>query len=97
MQVSITPVSVKAIDGYKIWIKFSDGNEGEIDLSRFAGDGVFKDWEDRSHFESVSIAPSGFISWGDEIDLCPEGLYSELTGKTWHELTESAEAVSTRA
>ncbi len=97
MQIPIDPVSVRALDGYKIWIKFSDGNEGEIDLTRFAGDGVFKDWEDRSRFENVSISPSGFISWGNEIDLCPESLYSELTGKTWHQLVESVEVVPTRA
>ena len=29
----LKPVSVEARDGYKIWLSFSDGVEGEIDVS----------------------------------------------------------------
>ena len=36
--MDLTPVSVKALDGFKIWIEFNDGVSGEIYrvlLSRF--------------------------------------------------------------
>ena len=54
----IKPVDVAALDGYKIWIKFEDGAEGKLDLSRHAGRGVFKAWENRAFFESVRLSPT---------------------------------------
>ena len=32
------------------------------------------------------IAATGAIAWGDEIDLCPESLYIDLTGKSVEEV-----------
>ncbi len=34
------PIAIKALSNYKIWIKYSDGVEGEVNLSYFAGKGV---------------------------------------------------------
>jgi hypothetical protein len=62
-------------------LRYDDGIAGEIDLSGMAGDGVFAAWADAAVFENVSIGPHGEISWSDEIDLCPDALYLELTGK----------------
>ena len=38
------PIDVKALPGYKIWVRFADGTEGEADLSHLAGRGVFALW-----------------------------------------------------
>ena len=56
----IKPVSVKALEGYCFWVKFSDGVEGEVDLSslRKRG-GFFRSWDDRSNFEDTRISDSG--------------------------------------
>ena len=78
----IRPVEVRALPKYKIWIKYSDGNQGEVDLSEFVGRGVFKLWEDYSFFQKVSLGSSGEIIWNDQIDLCPDSIYMKLTGKT---------------
>ena len=86
------PISVEARNGYKIWIKYADGKEGEIDLAHLTGDGVFKAWEDRSLFESVWITPYRSIMWGtesDEVEMCADALYLELTGKTIDEVKRS--------
>ena len=40
------PVQVKALQGYKLWVKFSDGVEGEVNLSHLVGKGVFSKWND---------------------------------------------------
>ena len=85
----MTPIEVKALDGYRIWIKFEDGTEGELDLSHHAGKGVFKAWEDREFFEAVEVSDYFAISWPGEIDLCPDALYMDLTGKSWDELVAS--------
>ena len=55
----IQPVEVKPLPGYRIWIKYEDGESGEIDLSHLAGKGVFKAWDEPGHFERVHIDPYG--------------------------------------
>ena len=84
----IKPVDVAALDGYKIWIKFEDGAEGKLDLSRHAGRGVFKAWENREFFENVRITSYHAVCWGKDLDMCPDALYMELTGKNLDELLE---------
>ncbi|MGH9782831.1 MAG: DUF2442 domain-containing protein [Terriglobia bacterium] len=73
---------VKAVQGYRLWLRYEDGAEGEVDLSDLAGRGVFAAWNDRRFFESVRIDEGGALAWGDSLDLCPDALYLRLTGKT---------------
>ena len=75
------PVEVKPLPAYRIWIKYDDGESGEIDLSHLAGKGVFKAWDEPEHFDRVHIDPYGGIAWDDNIDMCRYALYMELTGK----------------
>jgi hypothetical protein len=75
------PVEVKALSDYRIWIRFADGVEGEVDLSHLAGRGVFSSWRDEAVFQQVHIGPGGEIAWSEEIDLCPDSIYMKLTGK----------------
>ena len=75
-------LEVKARDGYRIWIRFDDGCVGEIDLSDLAGDGVFQAWCEQEFFRRVHVARHGTVAWSDEIELCPDSLYMELTGKS---------------
>lgn len=73
-------VEVKAMEGRKVWIKFSDGVQGTVDLSHLAGKGVFSAWEDIAFFNSVFIDPATHtIAWDGGIDLCPDKLYAVLT------------------
>ena len=80
------PILVKALPDYRIYIRFSDGAEGEVDLSDLAGQGVFQSWKDPGAFEAVRIGPGRQVQWGDEIELCPDALYLRLTGKTPEEV-----------
>ena len=65
----------------RIWIRFDDGAEGEIDLSNLAGKGVFRRWEDRAEFQKVFMDPSmRAVAWSGDIDLCADALYQDLTG-----------------
>ena len=87
--MELTPISVKALDGFKIRIEFNDGVSGEIDLSRFAEQIWFEPWKDRDVFESVRIIPYEAVVWGSDDDtdmgLCVDALYLELTGKRMRE------------
>ena len=82
----IRPVAVKSRDGYRIWLRYSDGEEGEVDLSHLVGKGVFKVWNDAVYFECVHLTDYDAIAWDDDIELCPDALYLELTGKSLAEL-----------
>lgn len=75
------PIEVKALKSYRLFIKFSDGVEGEVDLSDFVGRGVFKLWKDYSKFEQVHIGSSGEIAWDDQIDMDSVNMYLKITGK----------------
>ena len=70
---------------------------GEIDLSHLVGRGVFSAWNERACFETVRIAPTGAIGWGDEIELCPDALYMQLTGKTVEEVMPTTRVLAADA
>ncbi len=75
------PIEVEARSAYRIWIRYQDGSEGEVDLSNLAGRGVFKLWDDDVAFENVRIADDGAIRWSDDVELCPDATYMKLTGE----------------
>ena len=82
----VRPVLVRSLPNYRIYLEFSDGTKGEIDLSDLAGKEVFEAWRDESFFQKVHIGDHREIKWNDEIELCPDSLYLKLTGKTPEEL-----------
>ena len=77
----IRPVEVRAVAPYRIWLRFQDGTEGEVDLSHLAGRGVFSAWEQEGVFAKVKLGSHGQVEWPGELDLCPDALYLTLTGK----------------
>ena len=91
------PVAVEPREGFRIWIEFQDGEKGEVDLSDLAGRGIFKAWKERSFFESVKINSYYEVAWGDEIDLCPDALYMQLTGKPVEEVMPGLAVAKTNA
>ena len=76
------PVEVKACERFRIWLRYDDGTEGEVDLSDVAGRGVFAAWNDPGFFDEVRLGVHGAIEWGTEIDICPDAMYLRLTGKS---------------
>jgi len=77
---------VKVLSNYRIWLKYSDGTEGTVNLSYLVGKGVFSLWNNYEEFKKVSIGTSGELVWGTEVDLCPDALYMQITGKKPEEL-----------
>ena len=73
--------SAKALSNYKIWIQYSDGIEGEVDLSHLVGKGVFSAWKDANVFQNFRVENGRSIHWTDDIDLCADALYLEITEK----------------
>lgn len=77
----ITDIEVR--EGYRIRIEFEDGIDGVVDLSDLVGKGVFERWTDYAEFERATVDDeTGTITWPGGIDLCPDSLYEEITGKS---------------
>ena len=86
MEEMIRPVKVQARPKYRVYLEFSDGTSGEVDLSHLLGKGVFKAWDDYSFFEQVRIGDHREIKWDNDVELCPDSLYLKLSGKSPQEL-----------
>jgi len=80
--------AVKVLTGYRLELTFDDGVIGAVDLSDLVGKGVFAGWLDRKAFETVRIGSAGELVWDDQVDLCPDALYLEVTGKNPEEVFE---------
>jgi hypothetical protein len=75
---------VRHLGEYRLELLFTDGTKGELHLKeRVVGrGGVFAPLEDISFFKQLQVDPeSGTIVWPNEVDLCPDVLYSLVTGK----------------
>jgi hypothetical protein len=69
---------------YRLELSFADGASGELDFKdRVAGrGGVFGPLEDIAFFRQVKVdSEAGTIVWPNGVDLCPDVLYSLVTGK----------------
>ena len=80
---------VRHIRAYRLELTFTNGERAELDLAdRIVGrGGVFAPLEDIDFFNKVKVDPEiGTLVWPNEVDLCPDVLYSEATGKPLSEL-----------
>ncbi len=75
--------SVRHIKAYRLELTFKNGERAELDFrKRIVGrGGVFKQLEDIDFFKQVFVDPEiGTLVWPNEVDFCPDVLYSEATG-----------------
>ncbi len=74
-------ISANYKGGYKIKVTFEDGASGVVDFSKYLLEGgVFEKFKDMVFFKNFKINEElGVLTWGDEIDIAPETLYSEAT------------------
>ncbi len=90
--MKVNLVEVKALEPYKIWVRFTDGVQGTLDYSDFAGKGAFKEWDDINFFKGVYIRTSdNVVCWSDDLDFDKENMYMQLTGLTWEQLQNKSE------
>ncbi len=76
--------AVRHIEGYRLELTFTDGNKAELDFKkRIVGrGGVFAPLEEIEFFKRVKVDTEiGTLVWPNEVDFCPDVLYSEATGK----------------
>lgn len=82
-------VEVRHIEGYRLELTFTNGEKAELDFkNRIVGrGGVFTALQDIDFFKQVRVDPEiGTLVWPNEVDFCPDVLYSEATGTPLPEL-----------
>ncbi len=77
----VRPTKVEPLSGYRLRLTYTDGVEGVIDLSDQVGRGVFAPLRDENFFRKVRIGDYGQIAWSDDLDICSDAAYLEITGK----------------
>jgi hypothetical protein len=68
----------KYVDSYKLWLKFNDGAEGQIDLSSELYGEIFEPLKDISYFKQFRIH-GNTIAWENGADFAPEFLREQIT------------------
>ncbi len=76
-------VEVKVIKNYTLYLRFENGKEGEVDISKIIPfEGVFAKLKDTNYFATVHLNKElGTIIWNNGADLSPSYLYSAITEK----------------
>ncbi len=67
------------LEGYKLKIKFENGDSGIVDLSQYPQkSGVSSKFSDLSFFRNFKVSKTlGTIVWNKEADIAPETLYEK--------------------
>jgi hypothetical protein len=80
---------VRYLKDYELEISFSDGTVANLDLHEriTRRGGVFEPLHNVEFFARVSVdREAGTLVWPNGVDLCPDVLYAEATGKSIDEL-----------
>jgi hypothetical protein len=67
------------VSGYVIWVRFSDGAEGEIDFTDELGGPMFEPLKDVEYFRKFVVHPElRTLVWPNGADFSPEFLHSRV-------------------
>jgi hypothetical protein len=70
---------LRALDNYRLWLRFSDGSEGVRDLSDIiAGGGLMVEPLKAPDYFARAFVEMGAPTWPNGFDLDPINLYMEL-------------------
>lgn len=72
---------VEALDNYRLFVEFSDGVRGTLDLADRLFGSVFQPLKDPRFFAQVRLDEFGVICWPNGADLAPDRLYQQLAEK----------------
>ena len=77
-------VEARAVGGHRLYLRFEDGVEGEVDLSDLVElEGVFAPLREPAEVAKVRLDTElGTVCWPNGADLDPDVLYSTITGQT---------------
>ena len=66
-------VQARYIAGHRVWLRFDDGVEGEIDLAQELGGKIFEPLRVASYFATFAVDDT--LTWSNGADFAPEFLH----------------------
>ncbi|HEX8689870.1 MAG TPA: DUF2442 domain-containing protein [Solirubrobacterales bacterium] len=76
---------VKVLGGHRLFLRFVDGVEGELDFGNGPWNGVFAPLEDPDYFARVEVDKElGTIGWPNGADVAPDSLYLWVSERRTH-------------
>jgi hypothetical protein len=86
--------TVCSLPGFRLSVRFNDGSEGTVTMSRFIHSpnaGVFEILQDEELFSKVGVE-YGAVTWPGGLDLAPDAMYDAicLTGEYVLEITPAS-------
>ena len=69
---------VKPLKGYKLWLSFSDGENGTVNIEPFLDKGISLKLLQEDYFSKVFIDQFGGICWENGFDFSPKTLKNLL-------------------
>lgn len=69
-------LAARHLGAHRVWLRFSDGAEGEIDLENDLWGEVFEPLRDPAYFAKFSVDDT--LTWPNGADFAPEFLHERL-------------------
>ena len=67
----------KYLGGHRVWLRFNDGAEGEVDLAGHLGGEIFRPLRDVEFFKSFAFE-GHTLAWSNGADFAPEFLRERI-------------------
>jgi hypothetical protein len=72
-------IEARHVREFTLWLRFSDGVEGEVDLRDELDGPIFEPLKDKEAFRSFQLHPElHTITWPNGADFAPEFLYERV-------------------
>jgi len=72
-------IDAKYIKGYALYLRFSDGSDGEVDFEQELEGEIFAPLRDISYFKKFTVNHElHTVVWPNGADIAPEFLYEKL-------------------
>jgi hypothetical protein len=72
-------LEARYVRDFVLWLRFSDGTQGEVDLAAELEGPIFEPLKDPAAFRAFSLSPQlHTIVWPNGADLAPEFLHDRL-------------------
>lgn len=72
-------LEARYINGHKVWLRFNDGAEGEVDLSSELNGPIFEPLRDTHFFRQLTVHPElRTLVWPNGADFAPEFLRDSI-------------------
>jgi len=65
----------KYLDGHRVWLKFNDGTEGQVDLGGELDGPIFEPLKDPEYFKKFRLE-GHTLMWPNGADFAPEHLHA---------------------